>query len=207
MKRMLQWSAPPAALAFSLPHVLAMLPSSIEASVQPATLLECRQMHCPRYSACFALSCLTRHVLPQSGAPGLLTLPVDGLQVRSLRAVSDYKLLQTLPAPAHTVVSTSQGSDGSVFAASGVEVWQLRPTPLLDQVCRPLICRSEPEMMAHTSGRLAAGDSSSVKSPQRSFAPLHDRLRSWLGKRDTRRPWTCAHCVQTTCRCSTARRT
>lgn len=61
-------------------------------------------------------------------------LLVDAMQVRSLRAVSDYKLLQSLPAPAHTVVSTSQGSNGSVFAASGAEVWQLRPTPLLDQV-------------------------------------------------------------------------
>ena len=35
MKRVLHWGAPPAALAFSLPHVLAMLPSSIEASLQP----------------------------------------------------------------------------------------------------------------------------------------------------------------------------
>ena len=33
MKRVLQWGAPPAAMAFSLPYVLAMLPSSIEASV------------------------------------------------------------------------------------------------------------------------------------------------------------------------------
>jgi hypothetical protein len=56
------------------------------------------------------------------------------MQVRSLRAVSDYKMLQSLPAPAHTLVSASQGSDGSVFAASGTEVWQLRPAPLLDQV-------------------------------------------------------------------------
>jgi hypothetical protein len=40
MKRVLQWSAPPAALAFSLPHVLAMLPSSIEASPQPTMLIE-----------------------------------------------------------------------------------------------------------------------------------------------------------------------
>lgn len=30
MKRVLQWSAPPAAMAFSQPHVLALLPSSIE---------------------------------------------------------------------------------------------------------------------------------------------------------------------------------
>lgn len=56
MKRVLHWGAPPAALAFSLPHVLAMLPSSIEASLQPTTLLERQQIHCPRYSACFALS-------------------------------------------------------------------------------------------------------------------------------------------------------
>ena len=34
MKRVLQWSAPPAALAFSQPHVLAMLPSSIEARLR-----------------------------------------------------------------------------------------------------------------------------------------------------------------------------
>jgi hypothetical protein len=64
-------------------------------------------------------------------------LLVNAMQVRSLQAVSDYKLLQSLPAPAHTVVSTSQGSNGSVFAASGAEVWQLRPTPLLDQVWGP----------------------------------------------------------------------
>ena len=66
---------------------------------------------------------------------GLHILHVDTMQVRSLRAVTDYKLLQSLPAPAHTIVSASQGSDGSVFAASGTDVWQLRPTPLLEQVC------------------------------------------------------------------------
>lgn len=56
------------------------------------------------------------------------------LQVRSLRAVSDYKQLQAMPAPAHTAVSPSRGTDGCVFAAAGAEAWQLRPTPLLDQV-------------------------------------------------------------------------
>ena len=40
MKRVLHWGAPPAALAFSLPHVLAMLPSSIEASSQPTVLIK-----------------------------------------------------------------------------------------------------------------------------------------------------------------------
>lgn len=61
---------------------------------------------------------------------------LHNMQVRSLRAVSDYKLLQALPSPAaHTAVSPSQGTDGCVFAVSGAEVWQLRPTPLLEQVC------------------------------------------------------------------------
>lgn len=50
MKRVLQWGAPPAALAFSLPHVLAMLPSSIEASPQPTmpiTTADKQQPQCP----------------------------------------------------------------------------------------------------------------------------------------------------------------
>lgn len=40
MKRVLHWGALPAALAFSLPHVLAMLPSSIEARLQPSVLIK-----------------------------------------------------------------------------------------------------------------------------------------------------------------------
>ena len=81
------------------------------------------------------------------------------LQVRSLRAVSDYKLLQSLPAPAHAVVSTSQGSDGNVFAASGTELWQLRPTPLLDQVCsyRPLHVVYQPPLVSACKGGVLLG--------------------------------------------------
>lgn len=37
MKRVLQWSAPPAALAFSQPHLLALLPSGVEARATTCT--------------------------------------------------------------------------------------------------------------------------------------------------------------------------
>lgn len=92
--------------------------------------------------------------------------------------MSDYKLLQSLPAPAHNVVSTSQGSDGSVYTASGTEVWQLRPTPLLDQVCWPPHVSVSHSRWRMLLGRQAASDSISVKSLQRNIAPVHDRLWS-----------------------------
>ncbi len=36
MKRVLQWTAPPVALAYSQPNVLALLPSAVEVRCAPA---------------------------------------------------------------------------------------------------------------------------------------------------------------------------
>ncbi len=62
------------------------------------------------------------------------TYCLSRLQVRSLRAASDFKLLQALPAAGLRGASASPCRDGSLLAVGAGEIWQLRPVPLLEQV-------------------------------------------------------------------------